>query len=77
MPIYLCELKIFTCSYEALPGVSGCCGEGLLLFGELGNTGNYFRVARVQAYTFGDLGSSAKKSEENKSRDLARSEHYF
>ena len=77
MPIYLCELTFFTCIYEALPGVLGCCGEGLLLFRELGNTGTYFRVDGEEAHTFGDLGSTAKKSEESKLWDFGRLEHYF
>ena len=32
---------------------------------ELGSTGNHFRGAGEQAHTFGVLGSSAKKAEEN------------
>ena len=43
------------------PGVLGIWGEGLFIFRELGSTANYFRGAGEQAYTFGDLGSTAKK----------------
>ena len=43
------------------PGVLGIWGEGLFIFRELGNTANYFRGGGEQAYTFGDLGSTAKK----------------
>ena len=45
----------------APPGVLGIWGEGLFIFRELGSTANYFRGAREQAHTFGDLGSTAKK----------------
>ena len=45
----------------APPGVFGIWGEGLFIFRELGSTANYFRGAGEQAYTFGDLGSTAKK----------------
>ena len=45
----------------APPGVLGIWGEGLFIFRELGSTANYFRGAAEQAYTFGDLGSTAKK----------------
>ena len=43
------------------PGVLGIWGEGLFIFRELGSTANYFRGAGELAYTFGDLGSTAKK----------------
>ena len=43
------------------PGVLGIWGEGLFIFRELGSTANYFRGAGEQAYTFWDLGSTAKK----------------
>ena len=43
------------------PGVLGIWGEGLFIFRELGSTANDFRGAGEQAYTFGDLGSTAKK----------------
>ena len=49
------------CGYMGLSGVLGIWGEGLFIFRELGSTANYFRVAREQAHTFGDLGSTAKK----------------
>ena len=45
----------------APPRVLGIWGEGLFIFRELGSTDNYFRGAGEQAYTFGDLGSTAKK----------------
>ena len=45
----------------APPGVLGIWGEGLFIFRELGSTANYLRGAGEQAYTFGDLGSTAKK----------------
>ena len=41
------------------PGVLGIWGEWL--FRDLGSTGYYFRGAGEQAYSFGDLGSPAKK----------------
>ena len=47
--------------YWGPPGVLGIWGEGLFIFRELGSTANYFRGAGEQAYTFGDLGSTAKK----------------
>ena len=43
------------------PGFFGIWGEWLFIFRELGSTGNYFRGAREQAHSFGDLGSPAKK----------------
>ena len=43
------------------PGVLGIWGEWLFIFRDLGSTGNYFRGARGQAHSFGDLGSPAKK----------------
>ena len=43
------------------PGVLGIWGEWLLIFRELGSTGNYFRGASEQAHNFGDIGSLAKK----------------
>ena len=43
------------------PGVWGIWEEWLLIFRELGSTGNYFRGAREQAHSFGDIGSLAKK----------------
>ena len=43
------------------PGVLGIWGEWLFIFRDLGSTGNYFRDAREQAHSFGDLGSPAKK----------------
>ena len=49
------------CNKGAPPGVLGIWGEGLFIFRELGSTANYFRGAGEQAYTFGDLGSTAKK----------------
>ena len=45
----------------APPGVWGIRGEGLFIFRELGSTNNYFKGAGEQAYTFGDLRSTAKK----------------
>ena len=48
-------------SWGPPPGVLGIWGEGLFIFRELGSTANYFRGAGEQAYTFGDLGSTAKK----------------
>ena len=42
------------------PGVLGIWGEWLIIFRELGSTGNYFRGAREQAHNFGDLGNLAK-----------------
>ena len=47
--------------YGAPPGVLGIWGEGPFIFRELGSTANYFRGAGEQAYTFWDLGSTAKK----------------
>ena len=35
-------------------GVLGIWGEWLLIFRELGSTGNYFRAAREHAHNFGD-----------------------
>ena len=43
------------------PGVLGIWGKALFIFRELGSTANNFRGAGEQAYTFGDLGSNAKK----------------
>ena len=43
------------------PGVLGIWAEWLFIFRELGSRGNYLRGAREQAYSFGDLGSLAKK----------------
>ena len=43
------------------PGVLGIWGEWLFIFRELESTGNYFRGAREQAHSFGDIGSLAKK----------------
>ena len=51
----------FTGLFMGPPGVLGIWGEWLFIFRELGSTGNYFRGAREQAHTFGDLGSLAKK----------------
>ena len=42
------------------PGVFGVWGEGLFIFRELGSTANYFKGSGEQAYTFGDLESTAK-----------------
>ena len=49
-------------------GVLGIWGEWLLIFRELGSTGNYFRGAREQAHNFGDLGSLAKKQKKKKKK---------
>ena len=43
------------------PGVLVIWGEWLLLFRDLGSTGNYFKGSREQAHSFVDLGSPAKK----------------
>ena len=48
------------------PGVLGIWGEWLFIFRDLGSTGNYFRGAREQAHSFGDLGSPAKKQKKKK-----------
>ena len=48
-------------TFEAPQGFEGA---GLFIFRELGSTGNYFRGAGEEAHTFGDLGSTAKKTEE-------------
>ena len=45
----------------------GSWEEGLFIFRELGNTSYHFRGAGEQGHTFGDLGSTAKKAEENNS----------
>ena len=46
-------------------GVFGIWGEWLFIFRELGGTDNYFSGARVQAHSFEDLGSPAKKQKKN------------
>ena len=43
------------------PGVLGIWGEWLIIFRELGSTGNYLQGFREQAHSFGDLGSPVKK----------------
>ena len=48
-------------------GPSGFWGEGLFIFREFRRTGNYFRGAGQQGYSFGDIGSRAKKRNLNKS----------
>ena len=48
------------------PGVLGIWGEWLFIFRELGSTGNYFRGAREQAHSFGDIGSLAKRQKKKK-----------
>ena len=40
-------------------------GERLFIFRELWSTGNYFQGFGEQAYSFGDLGSPAKKQKKN------------
>ena len=55
-----CQNQMFCCCWGP-PGVLGIWGEGLFIFRELGSTAYYFRGAREQAHTFGDLGSTAKK----------------
>ena len=52
---------IYTCTVKGPPGVLGIWGEWLFIFRDLGSTGNYFRGAGEQAYSFEDLGSPAKK----------------
>ena len=51
------------------PGVLGIWGEWLFIFRDLGSTGNYFRGAGEQAYSFGDLGSPAKKQKKIKIKE--------
>ena len=57
--------KIIDCSLAMTltgpPGVLWIWGEWLFNFRELGSTGNYFQGFGEQAYSFGDLGSPAKK----------------
>ena len=48
------------------PGVLGIWGEWLIIFRELGSTGNNLRGAREQAHNFGDIGSLAKKQKKIK-----------
>ena len=45
----------------------GSWGEGLFIFRELGSTGDYFRGAGEQAYTFGDYVGTAEKVKKKKS----------
>ena len=52
------------------PGVLGIWGEWLLIFRELGSTGNYFRGAREQAHNFGDLVSLAIKRKKKIRKNL-------
>ena len=54
--------------------VFGVWGERLFIFRELGSTGNYFQGFREQAYSFGDLGSPAKK--EKKISPKRKNLHY-
>ena len=54
------------------PGVLGIWGEWLFIFRELGSTGSYFRVAREQAYNFGDLGTLPK----SKKKKIRKSLHF-
>ena len=55
---------------EGSPGVLGIWGEWLIIFRELGSTGNYFRGRREQAHNFGDLGSLSKSQKIWKSLDF-------
>ena len=43
-------------------------GEWLFIFREVGSTGSYLRGSRVQAHSFRDLGSPAKKQETNEGK---------
>ena len=43
------------------PGIWGIWGEWLFISRELGSTGNYFREAKEQARSFGNLKSPTKK----------------
>ena len=47
--------------YIGAPGVWGIWREWLLIFRELGSTGNYFQGFGEQAHSLGNLGSPAKK----------------
>ena len=64
MLLYI-DVKLQVCSKlvtnGAPPGVLGIWGEWLFIFRDLGSIGNYFRGAGEQVYSFGDLGSPAKK----------------
>ena len=44
------------------PRIFGSLGAGLVIFRELGSTGNYFRGAGEQAYTLGDFKGTLPKS---------------
>ena len=50
-------------------GVLGIWGEWLIIFRDLGRTGNYFRGSGEQAHSFGDLGSPAKKQKKKKNNN--------
>ena len=52
------------------PGVFGIWGEWRFIFRELENTGDYFRGAREQAHSFGDIGSLAKKQKKKIRKSL-------
>ena len=47
-------------------GVLGIWGEWLLIFRELGSTGNYFNGGREQVHNFVDLGALPKSKKEGK-----------
>ena len=52
------------------PGVLEIWGEGLLIFRELGSTGNYFQRLGEQAHNLGDLGSLAHKVKNKLKKNL-------
>ena len=60
---YRFERSAFNVCFVSLgaPRGFGDLGEWLLIFMELGSTGNYFQEIGEQAHCFGDLGSTAKK----------------